>query len=334
VSDRLLRFAGCTDAADTPPAPEVKLLRVVITPATGEATDVALGATLQLKAIAEYQNAPTADITSIAEWQSSDPASAVVNAAGLVTPGKTGVVDISAIIEQITGIAHVTVSTAAGSASAPPSTPAPTPAPAPTPVSCRASALASSSTDLGPGEQEIRLSASTARTDCRWKAASDASWLTTSKYTTDTVYDPGKSGDGQFVYYVQPNYSLAARVGRIKITFTDGTMLSYTVNQRKATCVYGVSPTEVALPGGGGTGTFAITATPSTCSWMARKEFQGDPAWGFSLSGSGVGDGTGSFAINPTVTQHSGVSFNILIGGADAEAPPAVLTVSLQRLYP
>lgn len=93
--------SGSTNASVTP-----VLKSISIAPAsyTGEP-----GATEQLAATGAYSDGTTSDITSTVTWNSSTPAVATVNNAGLVTFVAAGSSSISASITSVSGNAAVTV---------------------------------------------------------------------------------------------------------------------------------------------------------------------------------------------------------------------------------
>jgi hypothetical protein len=50
-----------------------------------------------------YSDGTTRDLTKVATWRSSDPATISVNAAGVITGNKTGSVTISASLGSVVG---------------------------------------------------------------------------------------------------------------------------------------------------------------------------------------------------------------------------------------
>jgi hypothetical protein len=61
------------------------------------------GGTQQMTASGLYSDGNTRDLTTVATWHSSDPATISVNAAGVITGNKTGSVTISASVGSVVG---------------------------------------------------------------------------------------------------------------------------------------------------------------------------------------------------------------------------------------
>ncbi|MBI5499403.1 MAG: Ig-like domain-containing protein [Deltaproteobacteria bacterium] len=97
-----LSVAGCGDDATIP----VTLVRVEVTPATAT---VHVGTTQQYIATAVYSDATTEDVSANATWASDDEAVATIDAAGEATGVSAGTVEISALFNEITGTATLTV---------------------------------------------------------------------------------------------------------------------------------------------------------------------------------------------------------------------------------
>jgi hypothetical protein len=280
----------------------------VVTTATAGPAEIQAAGTLQLKATAEFANGVSSDVTSTAVWRSSDPSLAVVSPGGLVQGGKSGQVEVSAAVDAVVGAVQLNVLPPGGS--------------------CRDSMLPASGVTLDARKNFFHLGVSTPREDCRWTAKSDVPWLARSNGSQ--IFEPLRSGNGSIEVYVDANYSLSARSGRVTVSFTDGTTLTYEVRQREAHCLYSVSPASQSFGSTGGTGTFEVTATPSSCAWKAHREHDYyDPAWQFRAAGNGVGSGTATFGVTPSFVHTYAISFKVLVDGPDPADPPAIFTASL-----
>jgi len=85
------------------------VVSIQVTPAT---QSIAKGTTLQYTATATYSDQTTQNITSSAQWQSSDTAVATIDATGLATGVAAGTASITATFNGITGNADLTVTAA------------------------------------------------------------------------------------------------------------------------------------------------------------------------------------------------------------------------------
>ena len=252
-------------ACSSPTSPSSSTItRLDVSAAAAGALSVAPGQTLQLKAAATFADGSQRDVTGMAVWQSSDPKTAAVSMSGMVTGGLAGAVDVSATLEGVTGKAHIDVAT-------PPS-------------NCAAATLSSSSSSFTPFADVVQAQVLTPFSNCRWTARSDAAWLTHGS-PGSTFQDPGRSGDGWVVFNAAVNNTLAARTGRIVMTFTDGVTLVHTVTQSPPACVFALSPDTATWPLSGGEGSFAVQATPSSCAWTAWIDPRIDPRWNLHVSG-------------------------------------------------
>ena len=104
---------GCGDNQPTPVAPTpvtpdtpAIVTQVVI---SGDVALVAIMQTSQLAASATLSNGESRDVTSAAVWESSNTTVATVSPSGLVTARGSGVADIQATYEEVTGGASVSV---------------------------------------------------------------------------------------------------------------------------------------------------------------------------------------------------------------------------------
>jgi Bacterial Ig-like domain (group 2) len=103
---------GCgssSTAANVPP-PNDELVSITVTP-TG--TMLAKGTSQQFKAVGQFSNGSTRDLTSSATWSSSAPATVSVSASGMAKALAVGNANVMATSASITGSTSVTVSPAA-----------------------------------------------------------------------------------------------------------------------------------------------------------------------------------------------------------------------------
>ncbi len=156
---------------------------------------------------------------------------------------------------------------------------------------------------------------------CDWTAQSSASWLTVTAGASG-------SGNGTVQYSAAAHTDTTPRSASLTIAGQ-----TVTVSQAAAPpppCTFSVSPTTVAAPAGGLTGSITITASASSCPWTASSS----PSF-VTLTGSttGTGDGSVAFAIeeNTSTTPRTGT---ISVSGEDVDvnqegaAPPPPETVT------
>jgi len=154
------------------------------------------------------------------------------------------------------------------------------------PASCNYSL--SSKSDFFPmsgGAGGVNLTTSAG---CNWTATSESDWITLTS-----------SGDGSgsdtVTFEVRENFTSSARSG----TLTIGG-LSYSVVQDGGLgedCNYGMFPTAIAYPSGGGSGTINVICE-NRCAWQALS----NAGWVTITSGTpGIGDGVVGYtvAVNP-----------------------------------
>jgi hypothetical protein len=87
------------------PAPVATVTRVRV---SGNTALTAIGETTQLKAIADYSDGTTRDVTTEAIWNSTKPANFIVASGGIVTVVNFGLTTINAILQPRTGFIQVT----------------------------------------------------------------------------------------------------------------------------------------------------------------------------------------------------------------------------------
>lgn len=110
------------------------------------------------------------------------------------------------------------------------------------------------------------------------------------------------------------NFTVAANNGpaRTGSMTVGGTV--FTVNQAAPACYFTLDTTSALVPAPGGTGSFKVTATPSTCSWTATSSNSSQ------VTVTSGGTGTGSGSVNYTVATNTGgpITPTISIGNASA----------------
>ena len=167
----------------------------------------------------------------------------------------------------------------------------------------------------GPGSVNV-----TAGSGCAWTAATGYSWIHTTSSGT---------GSGVLNYAVDANTSTAARSGTISV---QGQVL--TINQSGAVaCSYSLSASSASLAAAGGTRSFNITASSSTCPWAASTA----QSWiTLNAPSSGSGSGTVSFTVaaNSSTSGRSGsisvagLTFSVSQAGATPDNPPTATLTS------
>lgn len=118
---------------------------------------------------------------------------------------------------------------------------------------------------------------------CAWGAVSNAAWISITAGASG-------SGSGTVSYSVSANLTGANRTGTL-------TVAGQTLTVSQNACVFSVSPTSVSLPGGGGTGTIAVTATAG-CPWTATS----GATW-LTITNGATGTGPGTVAYSATVAS-------------------------------
>ncbi len=144
----------------------------------------------------------------------------------------------------------------------------------------------------GTGSVSVISSDST----CSWTASvsgASAGWLSITSGSSAT-------GNGTVSYKVAENTDTGTRTGTITIAGH-----KFTVTQEGA-CGFTLSPTSQTFTTSGGSGSFAIDASDSTCLWTAASS---DATWlNFTTAKSGTGDGTIGYTVsaNTGTDQRSG----------------------------
>ena len=147
----------------------------------------------------------------------------------------------------------------------------------------------------GTGEFQVDI----ATEICTWTASTDDSWI-----TLDTLEG---EGDGPVAFTVAEYLAAGDRVGTI--TVGDQT---FTVTQTAACSVTSIDPTSTEADVEGGSFTFAVVLSETTCEWSATS----DDDWIVVTTGSGTGDGDVAFTVaaNDTTEERVGI---VAVGGVE-----------------
>jgi hypothetical protein len=267
ITALLLALAAC--GSKTPTAPTVTVSSVQVGVAGNGSTTLAPGETRQLFATAAQSDGTTLDVTNIATWQSSAPATATISPSGLLTAATEGGIDISATYKQARGTLHADVR-----------------------LTCDISVTpaATSFTAFG-GSTVVNVTVSSSA--CRWTARSDTSWL-------PFIFEPAASGSGSFTLPVPGNSTPAARTASVTVQSSTGQAATITIAEdRPAGCSYVTQPEELVFTASGGTGQFSVITTPNDCRWTTVNTLA---SLGVSIT-SGFG-GTGSGLVRYSVQAH------------------------------
>ena len=233
-------------------------------------TTLSPGESRQLFATASQSDGTTVDITNLAIWQSSAPATATVSPSGVLTAAAEGAVDVSATYNTVKGSLHADVR--------------------PTCTVTVSPAAASFNAFGGSGAVTVTVNSSS----CRWSARSDASWF-------PFVFEPAASGSGSFGYTLPPNSTTSARTASLIVeTSTAQTTLHTITEDKPLGCSYVAQPGETVFTASGGTGQFTVVATPNDCRWNLVN---GMSALGVSVT-SGF-SGTGNGLVRYSVQAHT-----------------------------
>jgi hypothetical protein len=121
---------------------------------------------------------------------------------------------------------------------------------------------------------------------CNWTATGGTSWVTITSGASG-------SGSGSVAFTAAPNTTTLSRTAILSIAGK-----GFVVTEPSASCTFSVTPLNVTVPAGGGTGTIAVT-TQFMCSWGMSTS----ASW-VTLTGSATGSGTATY----TVTANTGSS--------------------------
>ena len=134
--------------------------------------------------------------------------------------------------------------------------------------------------------------------NCVKSAGSNATWITIS-------FGGGAANPSTIGYSVQANTSPNQRIGTLSV---NGGLAAFSVTQSGISCAYSVSPASATFTADGGAGTATVTTT-AECPWTAASTVP----W-VSVSGSGLGNGTLSYSVQPNTTKDSRTG-SITVGG-------------------
>jgi hypothetical protein len=136
----------------------------------------------------------------------------------------------------------------------------------------------------------------TTTSGCSWTATSFASWVTVSSGTAGT-------GSGSVGFTAAPNTTTLGRTAFLNIAGK-----SFLITEPSASCAFSVTPLDVTVPAGGGTGTIAVT-TQFLCGWGSSTS----ASW-ITVAGSATGSGTATYTV-PANTGTIARSATINIAG-------------------
>jgi len=259
--------AGCNGTSHpTAATPTVVSVQVGIS-GNGSST-LQPGETRQLFATAGQSDGTSIDVTNLATWQSSSPATATVSPSGLLTAAAEGAVDVTATYKGAKGSQHAEIT--------------PTCAVSLSPASAVFTAFG------GSRAVTVTVNASS----CAWTARSDAAWWKLSASGT---------GSGSRTYALPPNTTTSARTASVVVETANGAAARHTVSEdRPLGCSYVTQPDELTFTAAGGTAQFNVIATPGDCRWSLVN---GLSQLGVSIiSGS---SGTGNGLVRYSVQAHT-----------------------------
>jgi len=278
---------------------------VTVGVAGNAAPTIAPAATLQLWAVATYADGTSSDVTSTAQWKSSNPAIATISRDGIVSATTEGAVDITAAIAAVAGSLHLEIRHSG----------------------CESATLSPAVFVYNAFGSSATVTVTTPRSDCRWTAQSDVNWM---HFTNDrTTYDPGRSGNGQFSYTVMPNNSPNQRSGRIVVSFGEAAQLVHSVSQEPpVSCSYVATPDRSNFAASGGSGSFQLVTTPSNCSWTAKAYYS---FYGIRLTSSATGTGSQrvTFAVDAIPTPYDRDGY-VEIAGLSGANPSAIHNIHIR----
>jgi hypothetical protein len=154
---------------------------------------------------------------------------------------------------------------------------------------------------------------------CSWWLDADQSWIT---------FPNGTAGYGtaKVQYAILPNDTPSGRQATVRLHGdSGGVLLTQTVTQSGASCLYTVSPTQMTFSGtGSASATARITTSPSDCRWGAASAV----SWMTVTSPEYIvtGAGTITFRVNENASGATRTG-QILAAGLTGVNPPAILTV-------
>jgi hypothetical protein len=290
VGALLAAGTGCGDNGPASPSVTTPTVTGVQVSVGGNAsTELLPGDTRQLSAAAVNSDGTKIDVTSVAEWKSSNPAAATVSSAGVVTAVSEGGADVTATHKGAGGTIHLDVRRCTLTLTPPAVT-----------------------VDAFGGSQTLQVA--TSPSGCKWTARSSASWLSVAS-------DTPIQGSGAFSYTVPSNSTPDARAAGIVVTTADGTTATQAVSQgRPVSCSYVTKPDTLTFTAAGGTGSFEVITTPADCRWTLSNTMSG-----FGVYLSSVSGGTGNGRVTYVVQAHArtvDVDGYIDVNGMSGANPP------------
>ena len=243
--------------------------------------DFVVGAAAQFTATAEFPGGIRKDITSEAQWESTDTTIATVTRSGQVTGVGAGYVQVRAAYNGVTGSMYVQ-------------------------VAARSPGAAACGFDGATGPQSTDWQAKTSgvlivltAAGCSWTATTDASWITLTGPGAGTI---GGTASAQVSYSVaEYQYSTAApRVGHITVRSASGVLRTSDITQW-ANC--SGPPKEQAVSFGGNGGQSArfdvLLGYPAVCKWRIISDADWITISGASTTVLQIGDGDFHINANP-----------------------------------
>ena len=161
-------------------------------------------------------------------------------------------------------------------------------------VDC-AFSLGSNSQYFSIGQASSSVTVNASSPGCAWTATSDASWVSITAGSTG-------NGNGSVGFTVFGN-SGPARAATITVAGRE-----FHITQGTG-CIFVLSAQNIALPPGGGTGTFTFTANDPGCGWDAVT---GDP-W-ITINGSSSGNGNGTIMVSAPLNNTTTRSGLVYVG--------------------
>ena len=162
----------------------------------------------------------------------------------------------------------------------------------------------------GVGSIAITSSANT----CAWTATTSAPWITVTA---------GQSGTGNGTVA----FTVAVNTGSVRRATIAAGGKTFTVTQEEAPppppppCTFTIAPTAQDVADTGGTGSVAVTASASTCAWIASA----NAAW-LTVTSGATGTGNGSVAFAAAVNTAAARTGTLTIAGqtfsVSQTAPP------------
>ena len=173
------------------------------------------------------------------------------------------------------------------------------------------------------GGGQVAIPIQTTLADCGWRVTTPFGfWVT----VTQTTPQGQSVGTVQAVGPASLVLSVASNETGTGPRSTDLVVggETITVNQDPPLCVFAVSPTSIAVPAGGGSGTIALSGSGTDCSYTAATA--GNVA--ITSGGSGVAPSMISYSV-PSTTSDQATIASITVGGATlqiSQAAPAIAT--------